>query len=138
MGVKPAIGRKSNKNPPFFSHEFVIQNHADIVSCVVMVFLVGLMVQVSVKSMPRSMREYVCFVFVVLHKAVYIGIVHSQPVRWRVCSSACTTTSRAWNRRAMLRRANHSLMKPVGRMLALCFSTPWCALLCMLFSKSTS
>lgn len=47
MGVKPAIGRKSNKNPPILSHEFVIQNHADIVSCVVMVFLVGLMVQVS-------------------------------------------------------------------------------------------
>ncbi|CAG9117604.1 unnamed protein product [Plutella xylostella] len=45
MVVKPAIGRKSNKNPPIFSHEFVIQNHADIVSCVVMVFLVGLMVQ---------------------------------------------------------------------------------------------
>ncbi|XP_063395211.1 translocating chain-associated membrane protein 1 [Cydia fagiglandana] len=45
MGVKPAIGRKSNKSPPIFSHEFVIQNHADIVSCVVMVFLVGLMVQ---------------------------------------------------------------------------------------------
>ncbi|XP_050360361.1 translocating chain-associated membrane protein 1 [Nymphalis io] len=45
MGVKPAIGRKSNKNPPFFSHDFVIQNHADIVSCIVMVFLVGLMVQ---------------------------------------------------------------------------------------------
>ncbi|XP_041975418.1 translocating chain-associated membrane protein 1 [Aricia agestis] len=45
MGSKAAIGRKSNKNPPFFSHEFVIQNHADIVSCAVMVFLVGLMVQ---------------------------------------------------------------------------------------------
>ncbi|XP_013135256.1 PREDICTED: translocating chain-associated membrane protein 1 [Papilio polytes] len=45
MGVKPTIGRKSNKNPPILSHEFVIQNHADIVSCVVMVFLVGLMVQ---------------------------------------------------------------------------------------------
>ncbi|XP_038208100.1 translocating chain-associated membrane protein 1 [Zerene cesonia] len=43
--VKPAIGRKTNKNPPIFSHEFVIQNHADIVSCVVMVFLLGLMVQ---------------------------------------------------------------------------------------------
>ncbi|XP_022130567.1 translocating chain-associated membrane protein 1 [Pieris rapae] len=43
--VKPAIGRKTNKNPPILSHEFVIQNHADIVSCVVMVFLVGLMVQ---------------------------------------------------------------------------------------------
>ncbi|XP_001606721.1 translocating chain-associated membrane protein 1-like 1 [Nasonia vitripennis] len=41
-------GRKSsNKNPPIMSHEFVIQNHADIVSCVAMVFVVGLMVQVT-------------------------------------------------------------------------------------------
>ncbi|XP_014471135.1 PREDICTED: translocating chain-associated membrane protein 1 [Dinoponera quadriceps] len=41
-------GRKSSsKNPPIFSHEFVIQNHADIVSCVAMVFVVGLMVQVT-------------------------------------------------------------------------------------------
>lgn len=45
MVVKTSIGRKSNKNPPIFSHDFVIQNHADIVSCVIMVFLVGLMVQ---------------------------------------------------------------------------------------------
>ncbi|KAI4486228.1 hypothetical protein M0802_012441 [Mischocyttarus mexicanus] len=41
-------GRKnSNKNPPIFSHEFVIQNHADIVSCVAMVFVIGLMMQVT-------------------------------------------------------------------------------------------
>ncbi|XP_011499145.1 PREDICTED: translocating chain-associated membrane protein 1-like 1 [Ceratosolen solmsi marchali] len=41
-------GRKSsNKNPPMLSHEFVIQNHADIVSCVAMVFVLGLMVQVT-------------------------------------------------------------------------------------------
>ncbi|XP_043284623.1 translocating chain-associated membrane protein 1 [Venturia canescens] len=41
-------GRKSsNKNPPILSHEFVIQNHADIVSCVAMVFVVGLMVQIT-------------------------------------------------------------------------------------------
>uniref|UniRef100_A0A8C5HS38 TLC domain-containing protein n=1 Tax=Gouania willdenowi TaxID=441366 RepID=A0A8C5HS38_GOUWI len=39
MGIR----KKSNKNPPVFSHEFVIQNHADIVSCVAMVFLLGLM-----------------------------------------------------------------------------------------------
>ncbi|KAL4712685.1 hypothetical protein ACJJTC_007982 [Scirpophaga incertulas] len=45
--VRPAIGRKSNKNPPILSHEFVIQNHADIVSCVVMLFLVGLLVQAT-------------------------------------------------------------------------------------------
>ncbi|CAH1775643.1 unnamed protein product [Owenia fusiformis] len=35
------------KNPPVFSHEFVIQNHADIVSCVAMVFVVGLMFQAT-------------------------------------------------------------------------------------------
>ncbi|XP_046820191.1 translocating chain-associated membrane protein 1 isoform X2 [Vespa crabro] len=41
-------GRKnSNKNPPIFSHEFIIQNHADIVSCIAMVFVIGLMVQVT-------------------------------------------------------------------------------------------
>lgn len=41
-------GRKTtNKNPPILSHEFVIQNHADIVSCVAMVFVVGLMIQIT-------------------------------------------------------------------------------------------
>eukprot|EP00094_Tigriopus_californicus_P007550 TCALIF_07270-PA protein Name:"Similar to tram1l1 Translocating chain-associated membrane protein 1-like 1 (Xenopus laevis)" AED:0.03 eAED:0.03 QI:0/0/0/1/1/1/2/0/375 len=39
--------RTNTKNPPMFSHEFVIQNHADIVACVAMVFVVGLMFQVS-------------------------------------------------------------------------------------------
>jgi len=38
---------KSNKNPPIFSHEFIIQNHADIVSCVAMVLVIGLMFQAS-------------------------------------------------------------------------------------------
>ena len=48
---KMAIRRpKSNKNPPVFSHEFVIQNHADIVSCVAMVFVIGLMFQVKTSS----------------------------------------------------------------------------------------
>lgn len=52
MAIKPGgLARKSGtKNPPFLSHEFVIQNHADIVSCVAMVFVVGLMLQVS--SLP--------------------------------------------------------------------------------------
>jgi translocating chain-associated membrane protein 1 len=44
MAVK---GKKSGKTPPIFSHEFVIQNHADIVSCVAMVFVLGLMFQVT-------------------------------------------------------------------------------------------
>ncbi|CAB1341221.1 unnamed protein product [Coregonus sp. 'balchen'] len=42
MGIR----KKTNKNPPVLSHEFVIQNHADIVSCVAMVFLLGLMFEV--------------------------------------------------------------------------------------------
>lgn len=44
--VKPR--KSSSKNPPILSHEFVIQNHADIVSCVAMVFVVGLMFQVFI------------------------------------------------------------------------------------------
>lgn len=46
MGIR----KKTNKNPPVLSHEFVIQNHADIVSCVAMVFLLGLMFEVSPQS----------------------------------------------------------------------------------------
>lgn len=44
MTVKP---RKATKNPSFLSHEFFIQNHADIVSCVAMVFVIGLMIQAT-------------------------------------------------------------------------------------------
>merc|ERR1712088_1169173 len=44
MGV---VKGKKTKNPPVLSHEFVIQNHADIVACVAMVFVVGLMFQIS-------------------------------------------------------------------------------------------
>lgn len=58
MAIKPGIGRSNkNKNPPIFSHEFVIQNHADIVSCVAMVFVVGLMLQVMFHN--KSI-EYFC------------------------------------------------------------------------------
>jgi len=59
MAIKPGLGRKTtSKNPPFFSHEFVIQNHADIVSCVAMVFVAGLM-------LPAT--AYTATIFVGLH-----------------------------------------------------------------------
>ncbi|XP_069477284.1 translocating chain-associated membrane protein 1 [Ambystoma mexicanum] len=45
-----AIRKKTNKNPPVLSHEFIIQNHADIVSCLAMVFLLGLMFEISAKA----------------------------------------------------------------------------------------
>lgn len=54
---KPFGGKKDKKNPPILSHEFVIQNHADIVSCVAMVFVVGLMMQVSIRDFPPSHRH---------------------------------------------------------------------------------
>ncbi|KAG8227842.1 hypothetical protein J437_LFUL008486 [Ladona fulva] len=62
MGMK---GRKSSsKNPPILSHEFVIQNHADIVSCVAMVFVIGLMFQVS---------SPIAYMFIAVHHNVSSG-----------------------------------------------------------------
>lgn len=43
----PLKPRKQTKNPSFLSHEFFIQNHADIVSCIAMVFVIGLMIQAT-------------------------------------------------------------------------------------------
>ncbi|XP_055593866.1 translocating chain-associated membrane protein 1 [Uranotaenia lowii] len=62
MAIKPGMGRKSSsKNPPFLSHEFVIQNHADIVSCFAMVFVAGLMLQAT---------HSVASIFIALHHNV--------------------------------------------------------------------
>lgn len=47
MVVKNPLRKTGSKNPAIMSHEFIIQNHADIVSCIAMVFVVGLMLQVS-------------------------------------------------------------------------------------------
>ncbi|KAG1666743.1 Translocating chain-associated membrane protein 1-like 1 [Nymphon striatum] len=59
----PLKRRSTTKNPPIFSHEFIIQNHADIVSCVAMVFVVGLMFQVTapIASMFVAMHHNVTF-----------------------------------------------------------------------------
>lgn len=64
-------GRKSNKNVPILSHEFVIQNHADIVSCVAMVFVVGLMVQVRITRMFTQERKF-------KNKVVPLSHLHTQ------------------------------------------------------------
>ncbi|KAJ8267919.1 hypothetical protein COCON_G00130910 [Conger conger] len=39
--------RKKNKNPPILSHEFIIQNHADIVSCLALLLVLGLLFEVT-------------------------------------------------------------------------------------------
>lgn len=46
--------RKSGKNAPILSHEFMITNHGDIVSCVCMIFMVGLMFQVRLSWFSRQ------------------------------------------------------------------------------------
>ncbi|VDN33988.1 unnamed protein product [Gongylonema pulchrum] len=38
-------GRGKKASPPFLSHEFIIQNHGDIMSCILMVVVVGLLFQ---------------------------------------------------------------------------------------------
>lgn len=45
MAIKRRPG--ATKTPPIFSHEFVIQNHADIVSCVAMVIVISLLFQLT-------------------------------------------------------------------------------------------
>jgi len=55
--------KKGTKNPPIFSQEFIITNHADIVACVAMVFVMGLMFQIT--SPAAS-------VFVALHHNVTV------------------------------------------------------------------
>jgi len=39
--------RKSKASPPMLSHEFVIQNHGDIFSCIIVLVLAGFMVQAT-------------------------------------------------------------------------------------------
>ncbi|XP_065333764.1 translocating chain-associated membrane protein 1 [Cloeon dipterum] len=61
--------KTSTKNPPILSHEFVIQNHGDIVSCVAMLFVVGLMVQVT---------SPLAYMFIALHHNVTSTVQDSE------------------------------------------------------------
>lgn len=47
MGVGFRKRTGNNKIVPYLSHEFIIQNHGDIATCACMVFIVGLMFQVT-------------------------------------------------------------------------------------------
>lgn len=48
MTVRPV--RKKSKNPSYFSHEFIISNHGDIVSFFAMIIVMGLLYKVSLCS----------------------------------------------------------------------------------------
>jgi translocating chain-associated membrane protein 1 len=50
MGVevrRAAAARSKKASPPIFSHEFIIQNHGDIMSCLLMVIALGFFFQLS-------------------------------------------------------------------------------------------
>merc|ERR1712176_319488 len=64
-GSRAMVAKGKKKNPPVLSHEFVIQNHADIVACVAVVFVVGLMFQVS---------SPLASVFIVMHHNVTANV----------------------------------------------------------------
>ena len=50
MGIeatrRAALGRTKKQAPPILSHEFIIQNHGDLISCLIMLVMVGFMFQV--------------------------------------------------------------------------------------------
>nr|XP_033819592.1 translocating chain-associated membrane protein 1-like 1 isoform X1 [Geotrypetes seraphini] len=66
--------RKKAKSPPVFSHEFVIQNHADMVSCVAMVVLLGLMFEVTAK--------YAIMFITVQYNVTYIDESRNEPLHF--------------------------------------------------------
>jgi len=81
MGLKRRTG---TKNPPIFSSEFFIQNHADIISCFAMVFVIGLLFQVSAP---------LASVFVVMHHNVTEALEPSDTVLYTYGrQDACVTT----------------------------------------------
>ncbi|KJH52254.1 Longevity-assurance protein [Dictyocaulus viviparus] len=51
-----AGGRHKKSTPPVLSHEFIIQNHGDIMSCVLMVLIVGLMFPVGFEYTERRLN----------------------------------------------------------------------------------
>ncbi|XP_007954593.1 translocating chain-associated membrane protein 1-like 1 [Orycteropus afer afer] len=69
-----AIRKKSTKNPPVLSHEFILQNHADIVSCVGMFFVLGLMFEATAEA---------SIVFITLQHSVTVPATKGQATESR-------------------------------------------------------
>lgn len=44
---RTAVARNKKASPPILSHEFIIQNHGDIMSCILMVVALGFFFQIS-------------------------------------------------------------------------------------------
>lgn len=129
MAIKPGLGRgKTSKNPPILSQEFLLQNHADIIASVAMVFVVGLTIQVScsVMILVLTMWQFCqgsgaltcCHVVSDNRGKEHFGesfFFRSQQVRWPMCSSRCTTMLLARNQVTSILLAFHSPMNLATR-----------------------
>lgn len=78
--------RRRNKSYPFFSQEFLIQNHADIVFSLVIFILIGLMFEVSLRLSDFSFLSslflsQLFFLSVSLTSAVHIKLTHAISTR---------------------------------------------------------
>ncbi|KAA3679508.1 uncharacterized protein DEA37_0007385 [Paragonimus westermani] len=60
MTVRPL--RKKNKNQSYFSHEFIITNHGDIVSFVAMIIVMGLLYKITPNGLLFILTVGVIFV----------------------------------------------------------------------------
>lgn len=56
--------RPGSKAASYLSHEFIIQNHGDIATCICMIFVVGLMFQVEFSFYFLKFIIFLCFCFV--------------------------------------------------------------------------
>ncbi|TNN40900.1 Translocating chain-associated membrane protein 1-like 1 [Liparis tanakae] len=112
--------RKKSKSPPVLSHEFVIQNHADMVSCLAMVILLGLMFE---RSDPVNLYQYgpkdVATVFFYLLIAVILHALIQEYILDKM------------NRRLHLSKTKHSKFNESGQLAAFyLFSFMWgCSIL---------
>ena len=66
--------------PPVFSHDFMIQNHADIISCVCVVIFLGLIPQV----------HYNTHTHIYIYISVYVCIYSRRPIRLHRSSYFCS------------------------------------------------
>lgn len=90
------LRRPNNKeSPPVFSHEFVIQNHADIISCVCMVIFMGLIPQVQnyIDHGLHVMQMWAC---ITAHGALVCVHVHVECEYGAHAYAELTSTSSSW------------------------------------------
>ncbi|XP_043918319.1 translocating chain-associated membrane protein 2 [Protopterus annectens] len=128
--------RRRNRSYPFFSQEFIIQNHADICFCVVICVVLGLMFEVSAKtaflfiqpqynvSTPATDGETVFYLYgtkdllTISFYVIITVILHALVQEYALDKI---------NRRLHLSKVKHSKFNESGQLVAFHFvSTVWC------------